>query len=171
MLLGFPYSLLKVHYHHQRRAAGVNLAPGWSAPVRTQWRSCRGDALLWRGLLPRRVQAAFTNGTQRGESAFKWLHSFARCCRVLVGGVGEDLFSAEKSREQDARTAWVLFLFVCLFIFNSPSGIHGAFITPFLNLLSRSGTVSFLMKKEDFTHGSPECRQDDQFPGTCRVVV
>lgn len=69
VLLDFAFSLLKVHYHQQRRAAGVNFASGWSAPVRTQWRGCvdhsrRGDALLWRGLLPRRVQTAFTNGTQ-----------------------------------------------------------------------------------------------------------
>lgn len=69
VLPDFAFSLLKVHYHHQRRAAGVNLAPARSAPVRAQWRSCadhsrRGDALLWRGLLPRRGQTAFTNGTQ-----------------------------------------------------------------------------------------------------------
>lgn len=60
---------LKVHYHHQRRTVGVNLAPSWGAPGRTQWTSCvdhsrRGDALLWRGLLSHRGQTAFTTGTQ-----------------------------------------------------------------------------------------------------------
>lgn len=62
-------SFLKVHYHHQRRAVGVNLAPGWGASGRTQWSSCvdhsrRGDALLWRGLLSHRGQTAFTTRTQ-----------------------------------------------------------------------------------------------------------
>lgn len=50
-----PSYFLKVHYHQQRCAAGVNLAPSQEAPGRTQWTSCvdhsrRGDALLRRGL-------------------------------------------------------------------------------------------------------------------------
>lgn len=50
-------------------------------------------------------------------------------------------FYAVKSREQDAlRTGRGFFFF---FFFNPLGEIHGAVITLYLNLLPRSGTVSF----------------------------
>lgn len=114
-------SLLKVHYHHQRHAAGVNLSrvgarhrahsggvvpiiPAEAMPFCGEG-SCHGE-------YRRHSQTGHKDANRRAESAFKWLHSFPRWSRVLVGGVGEDLFCAKKSREQDAsRTGRGLFFF------------------------------------------------------------
>lgn len=126
VLLAFAFPLLKVHYHHQRRAAGVNLASGWCAPVRTQWRSCvghsrRGDALLWRGLLPRRVQTAFTNGTQGHKEGKVHLNGSILSpagagCWV---GVFEKIAFARRKVENKTRRERVrfFFFFVCFFGF------------------------------------------------------
>lgn len=144
MLLGFPFSLLKVHYHHQRRAAGVNLASAWSAPVRAQWRSCvdhsrRGDALLWRGLLPRRVQTAFTNGTQGHKEGKVHLNGTILSPAAAGFWLGRVFGRIFFTRKVGNKTRGQLkFFFVCLLIFYSPGGIHGAVITPFLSLPSLS---------------------------------
>lgn len=147
----FAFCLLKVHNHHQKRAAGVNFASGWSAPVRTHWRSCvdhsrRGDALLWRGLLPRRVQTAFTNGTQGHKGGKVHLNGsilFPAGAGCWLG-VFERIFFARRKVENKTRRERVEFSLSLSLSFLIPRGeIHGAVITLYLNLLPRSGTVSF----------------------------
>lgn len=123
VLPDFAFSLLKVHYHHQRRAAGVNLAPARSAPVRAQWRSCadhsrRGDALLWRGLLPRRGQTAFTNGTQghkgRGKVHLNGSILFPAGAGCWLG-LFERIFFARWKVENRTRRERVRFFFFFFF--------------------------------------------------------
>lgn len=140
VLLGFAF-LLKVLYNHQRRAAGVNLASGWSAPVRTQWRSCvghsrRGDALLWRGLLPRHSQTGHKGGKVHLNGSILFLAG-----AVCWLGVFERIFFARRKVENKTRCERVGFFF--FFFLNSRGEIHGGVITLYLNHLLRSGTVSF----------------------------
>lgn len=56
----------------------------------------RGDALLWRGLRPRRVQTAFTNGTQGGKVHLNGSILFRAAAGCCLGVFGRIFFARRK---------------------------------------------------------------------------
>lgn len=178
MLLAVAFFLLKVHSSHQRRAAGVNFASGWSEPVRTQWRSCvdhsrRGDALLWRGLLPRRGQTAFTNGTQ-GHKGGKVPLNGSILFPAGAGcwlGVFERSFFARRKVENKTRRKRVGVFFCCCCCKSTLLSSHYTRIFFSGAPRSRLEWKTKILRTDRASLKDPENRQDEQFHGTCRVVV